>query len=99
VNFALPRRIFILAILLSVPLYVMGCGKSVSGVYTDDSNSMSVNFQSGGKASVTVLGSTMDGTYTIDGKTLTVNMNGDNKVFTINDDGSIAGPGTTLKKK
>lgn len=80
---------------------VIGCGKSLSGVYSGDA--MSVEFKDGGKATVTVLGSPVDATYAIDGKKVTVTPAGGNTppiTFTINDDNSLAGPdGSTLKKK
>lgn len=98
-SFSLFRRMGILLVLGCVMDCVSGCGKSVSGVYADDSNAFSIDFKSGGKATVTIGGSALDADYTVDGKTVTVKSNGDTKVFTINDDGSLAGPGTTLKKK
>jgi hypothetical protein len=99
-SFALLRRAFILTVVLgSAMIYVSGCGKSVSGVYADDSGTLSIEFKSGGKATVTLQGSPMDGDYTVQGKTVTVKVNGDAKVLTINDDGSLAGPDITLKKK
>lgn len=96
---ALFRRVFIVLLLGCAMIYVSGCGKSVSGVYADDTGTFTVEFKSGGKATVTVLGSPQDGDYTVDGKTVTVKVNGDAKVFTINGDGSLSGPGTTLRKK
>jgi hypothetical protein len=98
-SIALLRRVCIVLLLGSAMMYIGGCGKSVSGVYADDTGALSIEFKSGGKATVTVLGSPMDGDYTVDGKTVTVKVSGDTKVLTINDDGSLAGPGTTLRKK
>ena len=98
-NIALLRRICIVLLLGCGMVYVGGCGKSVSGVYADDTGALTVEFKSGGKATVTVLGSPQDGDYTVDGKTVTVKVNGDAKVLTINDDGSLSGSGTTLRKK
>jgi hypothetical protein len=93
------RRIFIVVLLGCTMGYVAGCGKSVSGKYADDSGAFSVEFKSDGKATVAIAGSTIDATYTIDGKSVSVNAGGDIKTFTINDDGSLGGPGVTLKKK
>lgn len=98
-NFALLRRMCLLVVLGCFTVSTTGCSKSPSGVYTDDTNTFSVDFKSGGKATVTIGGSPMEGDYTVDGKTVTVKVSGDAKVFTLNDDGSLAAPGTTLKKK
>jgi hypothetical protein len=94
------RRALMVIVLGSAMVFVAGCGKSVSGVYAADGGALTVDFQADGKATITtMLGSAMDATYTVDGKNVTVKMNGESKVFTINDDGSLAGPGITLKKK
>ena len=98
-SFSLLRRMGIPLVLGSVMVCITGCGKTVSGVYADDANLLSIDFKSGGKATVTIGGTALDADYTVNGKTVTVKSNGDTKVFTINDDGSLAGPGTTLKKK
>jgi len=93
------RRVFMVVVLGCTMVYVAGCGKSVSGKYTDDAGAFSVEFKSGGKATITIGGSAIDATYTIDGKNVSVNAGGDVKTFMINDDGSLGGPGVTLKKK
>jgi hypothetical protein len=93
------RNISAAVLLGCLTVSISGCGKSVSGVYADDSNTISIEFKSGGKATVTIAGSPNDATYSVSGKNVTVSVNGDNKVFTLNDDGSLGGGGETLKKK
>jgi hypothetical protein len=93
------RRVLMVVVLGCTMVYVAGCGKSVSGKYVDDAGAFAVEFKPDGKATVTILGSTIDATYTVDGKNVSVNASGDIKTFTINDDGSLGGPGVTLKKK
>jgi hypothetical protein len=93
------RRVFMVVVLGCALVYVAGCGKSVSGKYADDAGAFAVEFKSDGKATVTIGGTSLDATYTVNGKNVSVNAGGDTKTFTLNDDGSLAGPGLTLKKK
>jgi hypothetical protein len=93
------RRAMMVLILGCSMLYVAGCGDAVSGKYADDTGVMSVEFKSGGKATVSIGGTPIETTYTVSGKTVTFTVNGDSKSLTINDDGSLSGGGMTLKKK
>jgi hypothetical protein len=96
---ALTRKAVMGLVLASSLVLVAGCGKSVSGKYTDDTGIYSVEFKSDGKATVTIGGTAIDATYTVDGKNVSVKAGPDVKAFTINDDGSLSGGGDTLKKK
>ena len=70
------------------------CGKSsVAGsTYADGNGALKIEFQSGGKAAVTVAGQPADCTYDEQGKSITVTCQGQPAVFTQNDDGSLSGP-------
>ncbi len=61
----------------------------------------SVEFRSGNKAYLTIMGTTVQSEYTVDGDKVTFkNVNGTDLVMTEEKDGSLTGPmGMTLKKK
>jgi len=61
----------------------------------------SVEFKSGSKAYLSIMGTTLETEYTVDGDKVTFkNVNGSNLVMTEEKDGSLTGPmGLTLKKK
>lgn len=73
-----------------------GCNSGPSGKYQDSSGALSVEFKGGGKATVTMMGMATDATYTVDGDKITVEVRGDKTVFTLNKDGSLAGPSGSL---
>jgi hypothetical protein len=80
-------------------LCISGCGKSISGTYVNPETQMSIEFKSGGKASLTLAGMTHEGDYTIDGNKLTIKSSGDTTTFIINDDGSISSEDKTMTFK
>jgi hypothetical protein len=83
---------------------VLACGDSLSGKYEasgEAAGAAAVEFKSGGKAYLTMLGTTLETQYEVDGDKVTFkNVNGNNLVMTIEKDGTLTGPlGLTLKKK
>lgn len=94
------------ALFLSVALLlaaVAGCSKKLSGKYEADKFPMTIHFKGDGKADVTIMGQTQQGTYSEDGKKVTVTVEKESHPLTINDDGSLSaeehGEKLTLKKK
>jgi hypothetical protein len=91
------RRMFrataIVAFIAFSSLMIMGCGKSVSGKYTDASGAITVDFESG-KATITTpppLNTSETVDYTVSGNTITFTSNGASVNLTIQSDGSITG--------
>jgi hypothetical protein len=95
------RKLSVLLVLIGISFTISGCGKSVAGVYKDDSGTMTFDFKSGGKVDVTVSGSTGSCDYTLDGNKVSVKGMGSSWDFTIKDDGSLdtGSPLGVLKKK
>jgi hypothetical protein len=84
------RNLCAAVIVITLGLTLAGCGKSVSGVYKDSSGMVSVEFKSGGVATVnTTIGGSQDGTYTISGNKVSVTAGGQNMQMTLNDDGTL----------
>jgi hypothetical protein len=79
-----------------------GCG-GVTGTYSDPTGGVSVELKSGGAATFTFAGQSSPCTYTTSGKQVSLTCQGQTTVFTIQDDGSLAGPPGSimppLKKK
>lgn len=78
-----------------------GCGRSMTGTYSDPAGSVLLELKSGGKANLTFMGQVADCTYTTSGPHLDLNCKGDagNTVFTIHDDGSLTGaPGSFMPR-
>jgi hypothetical protein len=97
---SLLRKSSIWVLLSTAALLMNGCGKSVTGHYSDDSNMFSVDLKSDGTATVNIGGTTQQGKYTADSKTVTLTVDGETKTFTIYDDGTLGGGnGITLKKR
>ncbi|MEX0707352.1 MAG: hypothetical protein WD078_05265 [Woeseia sp.] len=48
-------------------LLAAGCGNGLSGSYADETGVTRYEFQSGGRARISVLGSTVNAEYTLDG--------------------------------
>ncbi len=96
------RALFgLLAVCASFALF--GCSH-LSGKYEatgDAAGAASLEFRSGSKAYMTLLGNTVETEYTVDGDKITLkNINGSNMVLTEQKDGTLTGPlGMVLKKK
>ena len=74
-------------------LGAVGCGTNVKGhTYAAADNSVTIDFQSGGSATVSFGGIPGTCTYTQSGKQVSLACEGDTTVFTIGDDGSLDGP-------
>ena len=83
----------LIALSFAVTLLLVACGKSVSGsTYAGANGALKIEFQSGGKAIVTIAGQPGDCTYAEQGKQVTVTCEGQPIVFTQNDDGSLSAP-------
>src|SRR5437764_8347782 len=71
------------------------CEKSTSvegNTYEANGGAMKIEFQSGGKAVTSVGPMSSTCTYTQNGKTVSLTCESDKIEFTVNDDGSLAGP-------
>jgi hypothetical protein len=74
-----------------------GCGSRVSGhTYHNNGGVVQVEFKSGGKAYVSAGSMSHSCTYTESGKTLRLVCEGDTTIFTVQDDGALAGPSEGL---
>ena len=92
------KKYFLLMTLL-ISLFIAGCGNSLSGVYEQvpgDKGMMdmglSLEFTSGDKAYMSVMGVKTEVKYSIDGKNLKIENAGVNQIMAIQDDGSIVYP-------
>jgi hypothetical protein len=83
-----------LALAFAAVTLLAACGKSsVAGsTYAGAGGAIKIEFQSGGKAAVTVAGQAADCTFDEQGKSITITCQGQPAVFTQNDDGSLSGP-------
>jgi hypothetical protein len=74
---------------------VGACGMRIEGTYVGGDASFldSLTFRSGGEVDVTFLGMTKRGTYAVDGREVRVMVGGESHVFTIDDEGCLAGGG------
>ena len=83
--------------------FVLGaCGAGVSGTYTNTNGLVTLDLESGGKASLSMMGQNEQCNYSVEGKNLMLTCGGDKTVWGIHDDGSITGPGfvgTLAKRK
>ncbi len=79
---------------LAAVALLAACGKSsVAGsTYAGANGAIKIEFQSGGKAAVTIAGQAADCTYDEQGKSITITCQGQPAVFTQNDDGTLSGP-------
>jgi hypothetical protein len=95
----------VLVVTLTVLVGSAGCGSSVEGTYSDPGGAITLDLKSGGNATISFMGETAPCTYTVDGKKLALSCKGQagKMNFTIQDDGSLAGPPGTfippLRKK
>jgi hypothetical protein len=72
-----------------------GCGQSSSvenSAYQSDDGAVRIDFKSDDKAVVSLAGMPQDCTYSQKEKTISITCQGDKADFTLNDDGSLAGP-------
>ncbi len=71
----------------------IGCGNNVQGnTYADANGMMKIQFQSGGKALVTIGFTTQNCEWTQSSSNVSVKCDNDTLPFTLNSDGSLAGP-------
>jgi len=75
------------------------CGSKLNGEYADKTGAVSYTFKSGDKVLMSAIGIETEGRYEVDGNKVKVENNGQNIIFTINDDGSLQSPFGKLKKK
>jgi len=90
----------ILAIVLAAAAFVIACASGAEGKYRDPSGSINAEFKDG-KAYIGLGSYAVDGTYKIDGDKIIARgdfglMLPSPLVFTINKDGSIDGPRSTM---
>lgn len=77
-------------------------GSKVEGTYTNPEGNASVEFMAGGKAHLSIYGAGGACTFKQVGNKVTLNIEGEETVFTVNEDGSLTGPEgylSRLKKK
>lgn len=90
-------------ILLVPALLLAGCTKGPVGVYSGGDNllKMTLDLKSSGKAYVTTLAGTTQGTYSMDGDKVVVKLDDSNMAFTLTPEGTLKdGPmGMILKKQ
>jgi hypothetical protein len=86
---------------LLICLGISGCGDGLSGnKYADDGGDAAVEFKSGHKAYLTIVGQTQEMTYSVDGDKITLAAGQGNIVLTRGSDGSLTGlPGVGPLKK
>ena len=87
-------------------LVLAGCGDGISGTYSAEVGpgmAFTIEFKSGGKATISAMGEKKEGTYTVSGDTVTVTVDQDPATFVRQKDGSLVSQGNmagmTLKKK
>ena len=71
-----------------------GCGKSMTGTYSDSLGSVVLDLKSGGKANFTYMGDVADCAYSLSGTKLTVDCKGEagTTIFTVHDNDTLTGP-------
>jgi hypothetical protein len=80
-----------------VCLGAAGCGNNVNGHnYAAADGSVTIQFQSGGTASVTMGPIPVTCTYTQSGKQVNLTCGGQTEILTVNSDGSLDGPQETI---
>jgi len=89
------RKICVLTMLF----LLSACGSKLNGEYADKTGAVSYTFKSGDKVLMSAIGIETEGRYEVDGNKVKVENNGQNIIFTINDDGSLQSPFGKLKKK
>lgn len=106
----MPKQYFRGTVLLAC-LLMAGCGKSLNGLYEQVPGDkglvnvgLALEFMSGDKAYMSVMGVKTEVKYAIDGKNVRIENGGVNQIVTIQDDGTILYPlpmvgSVVLKKK
>jgi hypothetical protein len=80
-----------------VCLVLAGCGSSVKGhTYAAPDGSVTIQFQSGGTANVTMGAIPATCTYTESGKQVNLTCGGQTEILTVAGDGSLDGPQETI---
>ena len=70
-----------------------GCGSTVAGgTYADNGGAAQIEFKSGGKAWVSAGPMAQACTYSESGKSVTLTCDGDNTLFSVDNDGALNGP-------
>jgi len=85
----------LLCVAITAVSITAGCG-GVTGTYSDPTGGVSIELKSGGAAMFTFAGQSSPCTYTTSGKQVSLTCQGQTTVFTIQDDGSLAGPPGSL---
>ena len=85
-------RPFTLVIPIVLMFVLAACGGVQGNTYEDNGGVVKIEFKSGGKAFVAAGPTSTACTYTESGKTVTLICEGDKTVFTVEDDGALAGP-------
>jgi hypothetical protein len=86
------RLVFSAGVLLGALAALAGCGDGLAGTYVPDGFAIVQKVElKAGKAYVTVLGTTKEGTYTVDGDKVSINVAGDATVFTRDAKGCLDG--------
>ena len=80
-------------------LLLSACGSKLNGEYADDSGLVSYTFKSSNKVNIKAMGMETEGKYEIDDNKVKVESNGQNVIYTIQQDGSISTPFGKLIKK
>ena len=81
-------------------ILLAACGQSLNGTYADASGVVEYTFESGGKVTTKTMGMEAELKYEVDGKKVKFLTPGGALVYTLQDDGSMAGPmGLKLIKK
>ena len=91
-----------IAVLLGLTLTLSGCGGGLSGEkYAEEGGKDGIEFKSGDKAYITMMGHTIEAEYSVDDEKILIKANGQSLVLTRHEDGTITGLPMvgTLKKK
>ena len=88
-------RASLIAIMGSIALAIAACNP-VTGIYTGGNGSISLELNSNGGASLTMMGQSTDCTWAQEANQIRVTCEGETTVFTRGKDGSLAGPPGSL---
>jgi hypothetical protein len=86
------------AILILVTAFLAGCGKTMSGTYVADGNSLTpyekLNFTSGSKVELThPVEGTIEATYVVEGDKVKITLRGTTIIWTIDQNGNLTNDG------
>lgn len=79
-------------LIASLALLLAACGSGIKGTYEDEAGVSSYTFESGGKVSMTVMGTETEAEYRVEDGKVKVGTPMGTVVMTIQDDGSLRGP-------